>query len=227
MAGMDTVFIIEDDAVLRDELARLLTLQGYGVASTVDFPNAARDALAAKPACVVLDLTLPGADGHAICRDLHTAAPALPIIMLTSSANEFDEVMALGLGASDYVTKPYRPAVLLARIQAALRTSGDAAAAGALLEYDGVTLDAARATVSRGEAQAELTRNELRILQLLMRNAPNIVTRQDIMYELWESDEFIDDNTLTVNVNRLRKTLESIGADEDFVKTHRGIGYSL
>ena len=135
--------------------------------------------------------------------------------------------MALGLGASDYVTKPYRPAVLLARIQAALRTSGDAAAAGAVLAYDGVTLDAARATVSRGGAQAELTRNELRILQLLMRNAPNIVARQDIMYELWESDEFIDDNTLTVNVNRLRKTLESIGADEDYVKTHRGIGYSL
>lgn len=227
ITGMDTVFIIEDDAVLREELARLLMLQGYGVASTTDFPHAAREALAAKPACVVLDLTLPGADGHAICRDLHAGAPALPIIMLTSSANEFDEVMALGLGACDYVTKPYRPAVLLARIQAALRKTNDAAAAGAVLEHEGVTLDAARATVSCGSAQAELTRNELRILQLLMRNAPNIVARQDIMYELWESDEFIDDNTLTVNVNRLRKTLESIGAAEDYVKTHRGIGYSL
>lgn len=221
---MDTIFIIEDDAALRDELARLLELQGYEVATTLDFPNAAAAALAAEPDLVVLDLALPGADGHAICRDIH-ARSGVPIIMLTSSINEFDEVMALGLGASDYVTKPYRPAVLLARIQAVLRKT--APAQSAQLEHDGVTLDTSRAMVSRGEAHAELTRNEMRILQLLMRNAPAIVARQDIMYELWESDEFIDDNTLTVNVNRLRKTLERIGAPDDYVKTHRGIGYSL
>lgn len=221
---MDTIFIIEDDGALREELARLLELQGYAVKTTLDFPNAAKAALAADPACVVLDLTLPGADGHAICRDIH-ARSAVPIIMLTSSMSEFDEVMALGLGASDYVTKPYRPAVLLARIQAMLRKAAPAQAVQ--LEYGGVVLDANRAMVGCGPAQAELTRNEMRILQLLMRNAPAIVTRQDIMYELWESDEFIDDNTLTVNVNRLRKTLKSIGAPQDYVKTHRGIGYSL
>lgn len=222
--SMDTIFIIEDDAALRDELARLLELQGYAVATTLDFPNAAAAVLAAEPDCVVLDLALPGADGHAICRDVHGRS-SVPIIMLTSSVSEFDEVMALGLGASDYVTKPYRPAVLLARIQAVLRKA--APTQSMQLEYDGVALDANRAMASCGSAQAELTRNEIRILQLLMRNAPNIVTRQDIMYELWESDEFIDDNTLTVNVNRLRKTLERIGAPEDYVKTHRGIGYSL
>ncbi len=221
---MDTIFIIEDDSALREELTRLLQLQGYAVATTVDFPNAAQAVLEADPACVVLDLALPGADGHAICRDVHERS-TVPIIMLTSSVSEFDEVMALGLGASDYVTKPYRPAVLLARIQALLRKAPPFQSAR--LEHGGVTLDTNRALVSCGSSQADLTRNEMRILQLLMRNAPNIVARQDIMYELWESDEFIDDNTLTVNVNRLRKTLVRIGAPDDYVKTHRGIGYSL
>ena len=220
---MDTIFIVEDDTVLREELARLLTLQGYEPRWCDRFEDATQQALASHAACVVLDLKLPQADGLAICRDIR-AASAVPIIMLTSSTSEFDEVMALGLGANDYVTKPYRPAVLLARIQNLVRTG---ATPTPLLREGCLTLDEASGIVTYQDESCELARNELKILSLLMRNAGKIVSRQQLMMHLWESDSFIDDNTLTVNMNRLRKRLHALGADEDLIKTKRGIGYAL
>ena len=222
--SMDRIFIIEDDNVLKAELARLLELQGFEVVSCNGFSELPNAVKAAEPDCVVLDLKLPDTDGHMVCRDIRQFSD-VPIIVLTSSDSDFGEVMALGLGANDYVTKPYRPAVLLARIQAILRRNS--ASANSVLSHDGVSLDLGRGVLIHADKKAELTRNELTIMQLLMRNGETTVSRQDIMYELWESDEFIDDNTLTVNVNRLRKVLESIGAGQDFIKTHRGIGYSL
>ncbi len=221
---MAKIHVIEDDASLCAELERLLDLQGFDSTHAEDFSRAAEEALAAEADCVVLDLKLPGADGHQICRDIR-AASTVPIIMLTSSESEFDEVMALSLGADDYVTKPYRPATLLARIQGILRRAD--AAAQPLLTHGGITLDEAAGSVSFDGRTAELTRNELKILQLLMRNAGKVVSRQQLMVHLWESDSFIDDNTLTVNVNRLRKKLEELGAGAEAVKTRRGIGYSL
>lgn len=222
-APMATIYVIEDDTALRDELERLLDLQGFQTAHCTEFANAAADALARNADCVVIDLKLPGASGHEICRDIR-ASSAIPIIMLTSSESEFDEVMALGLGADDYITKPYRPATLLARIQNLLRRTSAAAPA---LQHNGLTLDEAAGTAEYQGKRTELTRNELRILQMLMRNAGNVVSRQQLMVHLWESDSFIDDNTLTVNVNRLRKKLEELGAGTDVIKTRRGIGYSL
>lgn len=222
------IFIIEDDTALRTELAHLLQLSGYEAAACGDgFATAAAQALAAKPDCVVLDLKLPGADGHDICRDLR-AKSRVPIIMLTSSESEFDEVMAMNLGADDYVTKPYRPAVLLAHIQALLRRTA-APAPALVLRHKGVALNLGAGTVSyEGSADtAELTRNELRILQTLMKHPGIVVSRSDIMCALWESDAFIDDNTLTVNVNRLRKTLASLGVPDDFLVTRRGQGYMV
>lgn len=221
---MATIYVVEDDTALRDELERLLALQGFETAHCDDFPRAAEGARAAGADCVVLDLKLPGADGLQICRDIRSAS-AVPIIMLTSSESEFDEVMALGLGADDYVTKPYRPATLLARIQGVLRRS--AAAGLPVLEHDGLVLDEAAGTVAFAGKRAELTRNELRILQLLMRNAGAVVSRQQLMVHLWESDSFIDDNTLTVNMNRLRRVLADLGVPDDFIKTRRGIGYVI
>lgn len=222
---MERIFIIEDDPTLRSELARLLELQGYTALQCESFKNAASEALESDAACVLLDLKLPEADGLAICRDIRKNSN-VPVIMLTSSASEFDEVMALGLGANDYVTKPYRPAVLLARIQSALR-SAKAETAAAIFECGDVRLDCDRATISFEGATTELSKNEMRILRMLMQNAGKVVSRQDIMCELWESDEFVDDNTLTVNVNRLRRALERIGASPQFVKTSRGLGYSV
>ena len=223
---MQRIFIIEDDVALRQELAHLLELSGYGVAACEsNFVQAAAQALAFQPDCIVLDLKLPGTDGHSICRDVR-AQSSVPILMLTSSESEFDEVMSMNLGADDYVVKPYRPAVLLAHLQALLRRTA-AAAPALVVQHKGVTLNIGEASVSYGGRTAELTRNELRILQTLMRNPSMVVSRSDIMCALWESDAFIDDNTLTVNVNRLRKTLAGLGVPEDFLVTRRGQGYAV
>lgn len=220
------IYLIEDDSALRTELAHLLELSGFRAEFCErDFANAAQAALTAQPDCVVLDLKLPGTDGHSICRDLR-AKSRVPIIMLTSSESEFDEVMSMNLGADDYVVKPYRPAVLLAHIQALLRRSSSAAPQ-LTITHKGVTLNIGQASVAYQGRTAELTRNELRILQTLMKSPGQVVSRSDIMCALWESDAFIDDNTLTVNVNRLRKTLSSLGVPEDFLITRRGQGYAV
>jgi len=219
------IYIIEDDEALRTELAHLLELQGFSVACCATFGTAAADALATRPDCVVLDLKPPGTDGHSICRDIR-AASDVPIIMLTSSESEFDEVMGMNLGADDYVTKPYSPAVLIARIQSVIRRSSSGRDE-LTIEHAGVLLNVGAGTVSFGGRSTELTRNEQRILQLLMSQPKRVFTRQEIMCDLWESDAFIDDNTLTVNVTRLRRTLAQIGASEDFIKTRRGVGYYL
>lgn len=222
------IYIIEDDVALRTELAHVLELSGFAVgAYEGSWADTAARALAAEPDCIVLDLKLPGADGHSICRDIR-ANSSVPILMLTSSESEFDEVMAMNLGADDYVTKPYRPAVLLAHIQALLRRTA-APAPALVLRHKGVALNLGAGTVSyEGSADtAELTRNELRILQTLMKHPGIVVSRSDIMCALWESDAFIDDNTLTVNVNRLRKTLASLGVPDDFLVTRRGQGYMV
>lgn len=220
------IYLIEDDTALRRELAHVLELSGYAVSAYEgSWADTAACALAAEPDCIVLDLKLPGADGHSICRDIR-AKSRTPILMLTSSESEFDEVMAMSLGADDYVTKPYRPAVLLAHLQALLRRSASPIDAMAI-RHKGVTLNIGTATVEFQGRTAELTRNELRILQVLMRNPGVVVPRSDIMCALWESDAFIDDNTLTVNVNRLRKTLGSLDVPEDFLITRRGVGYAV
>ena len=219
---MPTVFVVEDDASLRDELKRLLDLQGYACRTTTDFGRAADEIVAARPDCVVLDLKLPGTGGHAVCRDVRRKS-AVPIIMLTSSDSEFDEVMSMNLGADDYVQKPYNPAILLARIQSVLRRAAKSGPA-LRIEHKGVVLDVAKGQVEHDGAVADLTRNELKILHLLMANHDAIISRQELMCELWQSDAFIDDNTLTVNINRLRKSLERIGVT-GYLVTRRGQGY--
>lgn len=219
------VFVVEDDAALRSELSHLLELSGYRVATCSAFSDVVRDVMDAEPDCVLLDLKLPGDDGHSICRALR-AQSDVPLIMLTSSDSEFDEVMAMNLGADDYVTKPYSPAVLTARIASALRRA-QKSQASLTFSHKGVCLDVAACVVSYGDASTELTRNELKILRLLMQNPGCVISRQEIMLELWASDAFIDDNTLTVNINRLRKTLGRIGVPDDFLQTRRGLGYSV
>ena len=222
---MPLIYIVEDDEVLSAELARVLTLQDFEVAQCTDFKDAAAEALALKPDCVILDLNLPETDGHSICREIRKHSQ-MPILVLTSCADDFSEVMALGLGADDYVTKPYRPQVLLAHLSSVLRRS-HAAAGFSVLEHKGLTLDVNAMTVHFAQRSSELTRNEFKILSILMRKPGNVISRQDMMLELWESDEFIDDNTLTVNINRLRKTLSGLGVPEDYLKTKRGQGYYL
>lgn len=220
-----SIYIVEDDVTLRDELANLLELNDYHVQVCDDFEHAAQTAIAGDFACVLLDLTLPGTSGHGICRAIRTQSE-VPIIVLTSATDEFHEVMLLNLGANDFVMKPYRPAALLARL-GALISRNDNAQRTITIEHAGVTLDLDACTVSHCGKQAQLTRNEQRILSLLMRNAGSIISRQEIMCDLWESDAFIDDNTLTVNINRLRKTLAQIDVPEEFLQTRRSLGYVI
>lgn len=220
---MARIFVVEDDASLRGELMRLLELQGHEPLCCAEFDRVVEGILAAAPDCVILDLKLPGMGGHAICRDLRRESD-VPVIMLTSSDSEFDEVMSMNLGADDYVTKPYNPAVLLARVQSVLRRSQRPEPA-TRISHKGVVLDVARGQVEHEGRTVELTRNELKILHLLMANHDAIISRQELMMELWQSDAFIDDNTLTVNINRLRKSLASIGVPEGFLVTRRGQGY--
>lgn len=197
---MARIFVVEDDASLREELMRLLELQGHTALTGTAFDRIVDDVLAAAPDCVILDLKLPGTGGHTVCRDLRRSSQ-VPVIMLTSSDSEFDEVLSMNLGADDYVTKPYNPAVLLARIQSVLRRT-QRTEPPTRIEHRGVVLD-----------------------DMLMANHDAIISRQELMVELWQSDAFIDDNTLTVNINRLRKSLASIGVPDDFLVTRRGQGY--
>lgn len=220
------VYIVEDDVTLRDELANLLELNGYAVQACDDFECAARTAVEGNFDCILLDLTLPGTNGHSICREIRKQSE-VPIIVLTSATDEFHEVMSLNLGANDFVLKPYRPAALLARIAALISRNGKNAHQASEILHCGVTLDLNTCTVNYQGKEALLTHNEQRILSLLMRNAGTIISRQEIMCDLWESDAFIDDNTLTVNINRLRKTLAQIDVPEDYIQTRRSLGYVI
>lgn len=219
-----TVCIVEDDEKIRGELAVLLERNGYAVHAVDSFSDTVSTILSSAPDIVMLDLSLPYVDGHVVCRDLR-AQSEVPIIVVTSRDNDLDELMSMNLGADDFITKPYRPQILLARIARVLERvhRGEG---GKTLTYKGITLDITKTCVSYQGQNVELTKNEMRILQMLIERAETIVSREDIQNELWQSDEFIDDNTLTVNVNRLRTTLGKIGLD-GILHTKRGIGYLL
>ena len=218
------VYIVEDDEPIRGELAEVLRRNGFEVAWCDSFGHVADDVLQAAPDVVLLDLTLPVADGQLVCREIRQRSD-VPIIVLTSRTTEIDEVMSMTMGADDFVAKPYRARVLVARIGALLRRRGRPDESS-VLEYGGVSLDLARSEARAAGGSVELTKNELRILSLLMGRAGTIVSREALMRDLWDSDAFVDDNTLTVNVNRLRRSLEKIGVT-NFLVTHRGRGYSV
>lgn len=220
---MAQIFVVEDDAAIRDELLEVLERNGFETACCLAFDRVVEDILVADPDLVLLDLTLPGTDGQFICRELREKS-SVPIVVLTSRVTEIDEVMSMTMGADDFVSKPYSSRVLIARISALLRRVG--AAEPSSLKHNGLELDPARSLAFANGKQVELTKNEMRILSLLMSKAGTIVSRDAIMRDLWDSDAFVDDNTLTVNINRLRSTLEKIGVT-GYLTTHRGRGYSV
>lgn len=219
-----TLFIVEDDLELRKELITFLENCGYCCKTSNDFTNIVKDALEAEPDLILLDINLPYFDGYHICREIRKVSD-IPIIIVTSRNTDMDELMSMNLGADDFVTKPYNTQILLARINAILKRAekvGDVSD----LKYNGLTVHTTKSMAAFGDKSVELTKNELRILSVFIKNQGNIVSRNDLMDELWQSDEFVDDNTLTVNVNRLRKKLEQIGA-VNFIQTRRGQGYIL
>lgn len=219
-----TIFLVEDDPSLREGLATLLSRYGYICVAATDFDGVPEQILSSGAQLVLLDVNLPKFDGYHICRELRKVSE-IPIIVVTSRATELDELMSMNLGADDFLTKPYNTDILLARIARLLKRAYPSAPSPALT-HNGLTLDLGRSVGSYGAQETELTKNECRILHLLLKNPGRIVGRDALMNELWQSDEFVDDNTLTVNVNRLRKKLESVGAG-DLLTTRRGMGYSV
>ena len=220
---MQKIMIVEDDPVIREELALLLENEGYRALPVEQFADVVGEARRAEPDLVLLDLGLPGQDGFSLCAALRRSI-GVPVIFVTSRDSAMDEIRGLSLGGDDYITKPYNIPVLLARVKADLRRGGGEERDS--LEAGGLTLRLARGTVSYQGREAELSRNELRILAHLMQHAGQIVPRADLIEALWDSRIDIDDNTLSVNITRLRVKLVELGLP-GCIRTRRGMGYQL
>ncbi len=221
---MKKILIIEDDATLREELRLLLENGGYAPCVTTDFENAADEAARIRPDLVLLDILLPDANGQSILRDIRSGSD-VPVIMLTSRSTDADEIISRSSGADDYVTKPYNPALLLLRIETVLRRTGGRGSEEELT-YRGMRLNLLRSSVTYKGAETVLSRNEMNILHCLLKKRGTIVSRDELMDYLWDRSDFVDDNTLTVNINRLRKRLEGLGFP-DVIETRRKQGYML
>lgn len=218
------IMIVEDDQLLREELCHLLTRYGYEVAMLTDFQQPVEAIMAEKSDLVLLDLTLPQYDGFYIARMLRKQSD-VPIIILTSRNHDMDELMSLQLGADDFVTKPFNSQILLAHIQAVLyRTK--ASTHTNELTHPQFTYDMNRHHVIRGDDYVELTSNEHLILSQLLMERGKIISRNDLMTHLWSNQAFVDDNTLTVNVNRVRKKLAQLGLNH-IIETKRKEGYII
>lgn len=222
---MKKIVIIEDSEVIREELRSFLSKYGYDVVIALDFDNILDEIRRLNGDLILLDVNLPVFDGYYICREVRKESD-VPIIIVTSRDSELDELMSMNLGADDFVTKPYNTQILLARIESVLRRATSKVENSDLLDYKGMILNLSNGTVNYQGESLEITKNELKILSYLMKNKGNIVSREDLMTYLWNSDFFVDDNTLSVNVTRLRKKLESIGV-KDAIETRRGLGYIM
>ncbi len=222
---MQKIMVIEDDTAIQEELALLLENEGYMPLVVTNFTDIPGQAVLERPDLILLDIGLPGRDGFSLCAALRKAVSA-PVIFVTSRDASTDEVRALSLGGDDYITKPYSVPVLLARIKAVLRRSSGEPEPADILEAGGLRLSLTKGVVSANGKTAELTRNELQILACLMAHTGQIVSRADLIDALWDNQIYIDDNTLSVNMTRLRGKLAKIGLP-DAIKTRRGMGYQL
>ena len=222
---MQKIMVIEDDTAIQEELALLLENEGYMPLVVTNFTDIPGQAVLERPDLILLDIGLPGRDGFSLCAALRKAVSA-PVIFVTSRDASTDEVRALSLGGDDYITKPYSVPVLLARIKAVLRRSFGEPEPADILEAGGLRLSLTKGVVSANGKTAELTRNELQILACLMARMGQIVSRADLIDALWDNQIYIDDNTLSVNMTRLRGKLAEIGLP-DAIKTRRGMGYQL
>jgi DNA-binding response OmpR family regulator len=218
------ILIVEDNESIRIELSVFLSRNGYDIDAPEQFDDIVALAVAAETELVLLDINLPVFDGFFITREIRKQSQ-VPIIIVTSRDTEIDELIGMNLGADDFITKPYNTQILLARITSILRRS-DPSAAGAKLQCGRFSLNYARSTLVVDDVEIELTRNELRILGSLCERRGAIVSREDLMRALWEDDVFVDDNTLTVNINRLRGKLDEVGLT-DLIETRRGQGYLI
>ena len=222
---MQKILIVEDDKKLRKELETFLNKHGFLAEGLEKFDNTIQDILNENADLILLDINLPYTDGEFVCKEIRKTSD-VPIIMVTSRDNEIDELMSLNYGADHYVTKPYNIQILLAKINGLLKRTQKLEKEIEKIDCDGFILNIAERVIEKDEQKIELTKNEYTILYYLAKNRGKIVSRDEIMDYLWESEEFIDDNTLSVNIKRLRGKLEELELI-DRIETRRGQGYLL
>lgn len=219
---MKRIMIIEDETALRDELSVLLKNAGYAPIAVTNYANVPEQLQAAEADLILLDINLPNVNGKTLLQEFRREHDA-PVIMLTSRTAEKDEVISMSYGADDYITKPYNPTILLLRISAVLKRT---AKLGAVQKYRDIEVSAVKGCLARNGIEQILTKNEMIIFQLLLDRQGEIVTRDALMTALWDNDEFVNDNALSVNISRLRGKLAELGLP-DAIETRKKQGYVL
>ena len=222
---MQKILIVEDDEKLRTELEIFLNKNGFETIGLKEFDNVIQDILNLKPDLVLLDINLPFVDGEYICKEVRKTSD-VPIIIVTSRDNEIDELMSLNYGADQYVTKPYNIQILLAKINGLLKRSQNNSRNQDKIDCKDFILNISQSAIELDDKRVDLTKNEFKILYVLVLNRGKILSREEIIEYLLESESFIDDNTLTVNMKRLRNKMEELNL-QDLIETRRGQGYIL
>lgn len=222
---MPKILIVEDDEKLRKELQIFLNKNGFETKLIEKFDNTIQDIINKNADLILLDINLPNLDGEYILKEIRKTSN-VPIIMITSRDNELDELLSLNYGADQYVTKPFNIQILLAKIIGLLKRSNTTDTKQDKIDCKDFILNISKSVIEKDQKQIELTKNELKILYFLITKRGQIVPREDIINYLWDSESFIDDNTLTVNMKRLRTKLEEINV-QDMIETKRGQGYIL
>ncbi len=222
---MYKILIVDDDRVIADTVKEQLIKWGYEARIVDDFNNVLKIFAEYGPHLVLMDIGLPFFNGYHWCAQIRNISK-VPVIFMSSMSDNMNIVMAINMGGDDFVIKPFDMNVLIAKVQAMLRRTYSFAESTNIIEHNGCILNMNDQTFIYNEEMVELTKNEYRILQCLLENIGKVVARDTIMMKLWESDDFIDDNTLTVNVARLRKKLENVGL-KDYIKTKKGSGYII
>ena len=222
---MYKILIIEDDAVISEQVSRYLARWGYETTCAEDFENILPQFVSFAPQLVLLDIGLPFYNGYYWCSEIRKISQ-VPVVFVSSASDNMNIVMAMNMGGDDFIVKPFDLEVLLAKVQAILRRTYAFQNQSTVMEHRNVILNLADMSLLYQGAKLELSKNEFRILQLLYENAGRTVSRETIMKRLWDNECFVDDNTLTVNMNRLRRKLEEAGI-QDFIATKKGVGYQL
>ncbi len=222
---MYKILLVEDDEIISKSIKQYLENWNFEVITARDFKNITNEFTECNAHIVLLDLILPFYDGFYWCKEIRKISN-VPIVFLSSASDNMNIVMAVNMGGDDFISKPFNVSVLLAKIQAILRRTYDMPNGISILEHKGIILNLNDFTLSYRDKSIELTKNEFRILETLLVNKGKIVSRDTLMMKLWQDDNYVEENTLTVNVTRLRKKLEDLGID-DFIKTKVGCGYII
>lgn len=222
---MQKILIVEDDEKLSKELEKFLSQNGYEVSRITVFNNVIEDILNSKCSIVLLDINLPENNGEYICKEVRKVSE-VPIVMITSVDNELDQLISLNYGADDYITKPFNLQILLAKIATILKRVNSNNKDQNKIDFNNFILNLSKSSIEKDGKEIELTKNEFKIIYYLAQNRGKIVSREELMNYLWDSEMFVDDNTLTVNITRIRNKLEEINL-KDILETRRGQGYIL